>query len=38
VALSSSISNTRMPVPFLAASGSGRHAAAAARENGIGAN
>src|SRR6266571_5174401 len=27
VALSSSISKTRMPVPFLAASGSGRHAA-----------
>jgi hypothetical protein len=36
VALSSSISNTRMPVPFLAASGSGRHAAAAALENALG--
>jgi hypothetical protein len=36
VALSSSISNTRMPVPFLAASGSGRHAAAAALDNALG--
>jgi hypothetical protein len=36
VALSSSISNTRMPVPFLAANGSGRHAAAAAFNNALG--